>query len=302
MKSTLNWSVTLALGITIIVTSVATAQTPPDVGKPQGNTLNFFSTDMFGGVLGHRQQGAFGNLTAANSRWIGIGRAPVPQRELYGMRIQDELFSALFSINDADPAQTARSAKDVEIQWGGPHENFPFLKFQYLLDSSTSREVMNLNGNGRLIVAPEETNVSNINFWVLGSANISGDLTLGGSLYQSSDRRLKENIKPLVSAEDKGGVANSDLFERLLKIEGVTYNLKSADVFTEEIGLIAQDVKKQFPELVVEDDKGMMAVNYTGLVPVLVEGMKEQQTKIESLNDRVERLETQLETLLENLP
>jgi len=56
------------------------------------------------------------------------------------------------------------------------------------------------------------------------------------------------------------------------------------------IGFIAQDLQKIFPDLVEEDDMGFLAVDYIGLIPVIVEAMKEQQTQIEELKEQNKQL------------
>jgi hypothetical protein len=50
----------------------------------------------------------------------------------------------------------------------------------------------------------------------------------------------------------------------------------------QKIGVLAQDIEKVFPELVSESN-GVKSVNYQGLVPVLINALKEQQKEIEIL-------------------
>lgn len=59
------------------------------------------------------------------------------------------------------------------------------------------------------------------------------------------------------------------------------------------MGLIAQEVKEILPEIVGTDDNGYHSVQYTALVPVLIKALQEQQTQIEELKRRVEKLENQ---------
>ena len=66
----------------------------------------------------------------------------------------------------------------------------------------------------------------------------------------------------------------------------------------QKIGVLAQEIQEVFPELVSEDDNEMLAVNYQGLVPVLINAlkeqnvkMKEQETKYMEQEQRLERLE-----------
>ena len=88
-----------------------------------------------------------------------------------------------------------------------------------------------------------------------GDATVSNDLTVSGDVVISSDARLKSNIVSLGSTLSK-----------LLQIDGKSYEMKGK----QKIGVLAQEIKKVFPELVSEDDNEMLAVNYQGLVPVPV--------------------------------
>jgi hypothetical protein len=56
------------------------------------------------------------------------------------------------------------------------------------------------------------------------------------------------------------------------------------------IGVLAQDIEKVFPELVSETN-GIKSVNYLGLVPVLINALKEQDSKMKEQEQRLERLE-----------
>ena len=63
-----------------------------------------------------------------------------------------------------------------------------------------------------------------------------------------------------------------------------------------QIGLLAQNVEKVMPEAVNEMD-GFKGVDYAKLVPLLIEGIKEQQKQIETSNDKVEKLNQQVSEL-----
>ena len=110
-----------------------------------------------------------------------------------------------------------------------------------------------------------------------GDTTVSNDLTVGGDIVVSSDSRLKANIVSLGST-----------LAKLLLIDGKTYTIKKNG--KQKIGVLAQDIQKVFPELVTTDDKDMLAVNYQGLVPVLINALKEQDDKISRLEKLVEKL------------
>jgi hypothetical protein len=66
-------------------------------------------------------------------------------------------------------------------------------------------------------------------------------------------------------------------------------------------GFLAQELKEVFPELVTTDDKGMLSINYIGLIPYLVEAMKEQQTEIEILQNLVKDQELEIIKIKEHI-
>ena len=103
----------------------------------------------------------------------------------------------------------------------------------------------------------------------------TGTYTFDGDVAISSDARLKSNIVSLGSTLPK-----------LLQIDGKSYEMKGK----QKIGVLAQEIKEVFPELVSEDDNEMLAVNYQGLVPVLINALKEQQSEIDELKEMVQEL------------
>ena len=110
-----------------------------------------------------------------------------------------------------------------------------------------------------------------------GNTTINNDLTVTGDIVVSSDAKLKANIVSLGST-----------LAKLLLIDGKTYTMKKNG--KQKIGVLAQDIQKVFPELVTTDDKERLAVNYQGLVPVLINALKEQDDKISRLEKLVEKL------------
>ena len=134
-------------------------------------------------------------------------------------------------------------------------------------------------GNGETISNASDGTVTITSGTVSLSSNatIGNDLTVSGDIVVSSDARLKANIVSLGST-----------LARLLLIDGKTYTMKKDG--KQKIGVLAQDIQKVFPELVSEDDNEMLAVNYQGLVPVLINALKEQDDKISRLEVLVEKL------------
>jgi hypothetical protein len=135
--------------------------------------------------------------------------------------------------------------------------------------------------------------------------DVEGDVKSKGVLL-TSDMRLKRNISNLNS---------SNCLDKIMQLQSVTYNyrydkspyqgplpsgeelteikLKTIEAEKEDLGeqeakilrhgFIAQDMKEILPDLVREDESGFYSVDYIGVIPVLVEAMKEQQTQINAL-------------------
>jgi hypothetical protein len=127
----------------------------------------------------------------------------------------------------------------------------------------------------------------------------------------SSDIRLKTDIKDIPSdAISKLSNLNAKSYKPLLLPTKDHNNLVKSDTIVANtvidslqqkttFGFIAQDIYKYFPELVNEDKDGYLSVNYIGLIPILVEAMKEQQVKIEQLEKKVAAMSKQKTKTLE---
>ncbi len=107
-----------------------------------------------------------------------------------------------------------------------------------------------------------------------GSQTTAIVIDSNGNLHSnSSDIRLKENIKPLDNSLDK-----------ILKLRGVSFTWKANPEYGTRIGFIAQEFEKVIPELAFTNPvDGYKGINYAEVTAVLVEAVKEQQKIIEKL-------------------
>ena len=112
-----------------------------------------------------------------------------------------------------------------------------------------------------------------------GAVAATGNITA----FASSDKRLKKNIIKIENPIDKIKKLNGIFFEWK---EG--YDEKVQNKIN--IGVIAQEVQRVLPEIVKERDDGYLAIKYEQLIPVLIEGMKEQQKQIDELKQKLEEL------------
>ena len=73
--------------------------------------------------------------------------------------------------------------------------------------------------------------------------------------------------------------------KELLFVSRMKVKFQGPNDAIEKIGLLAQEVQKAFPELVKQagDAEGTLSVNYQGMIPVLINAIKEQQKQIDEL-------------------
>jgi len=129
----------------------------------------------------------------------------------------------------------------------------------------------------------------------IGTCGPSEKLEVDGNVkanafFYSSDRRLKKDIKPISNALDK-----------ILQLEGVFFKWKDNDNDEKNnLGLIAQDVEKIFPELVSTSEiTGLKSVQYGNLVAPLVDAIKEQQAQAEEQQKQINELKEEIKKLKE---
>lgn len=117
--------------------------------------------------------------------------------------------------------------------------------------------------------------------------DVNGNIRANTTVY-TSDRRFKTDINNLNAA-----------IEKIKQMQGVSYKLSGDDQQplnagqtgkNKQFGLIAQDLRLIYPELVYEDTKGYLSVDYVSLIPVLIEAIKEQQGQIDDLKKKIEEI------------
>lgn len=147
-----------------------------------------------------------------------------------------------------------------------------------LYDYGPNIAVQDYNGNTVFWVKSSNSTYT-YTLWIAGSAYASS------GVWTASDSRLKTNIIPLM-----------DVLRKVDLLNGVQYEWNTKDFPQmnfergQQIGIIAQDIEKIFPELVKTDDKGYKSVAYDKLSVVAISAIKEQQKEIESLKTEIELL------------
>jgi hypothetical protein len=130
----------------------------------------------------------------------------------------------------------------------------------------------------------------------VGNGEFGGTVTASCGLLACSDLRYKKNIVPLTNT-----------ISSIQLLNGVYYHWDKENFpekqFTDhrQIGIIAQELEKVFPEVVHTDDSGYKTVDYSRLSPVLLEAIKEQQQIIDVQNKRLDHQQEQIDVLITEL-
>ena len=111
-----------------------------------------------------------------------------------------------------------------------------------------------------------------------GTLHVDGDVIAYSSSI-ASDKNLKDNITNI-----------DNPIEKVKQLNGVTFNWKKNG--KESGGVIAQEVQQVLPGLVsqvqeLNDSTSHLAVDYNGIIGLLVETVKEQQKQIDDLKSRI---------------
>ena len=142
----------------------------------------------------------------------------------------------------------------------------------------SSAEMVRINSSGNVGIGTTSPSAK---------LDVYGNIAVSGSTVHTSDRRLKEKITPLGNSLDK-----------ILQLNGYHYYWKDKSVSARrQVGVIAQEVKAVFPDLVLQNPHtGFYSVNYEGLIPPLIESTKELYGLCAMSGKQVDQLAQQIQS------
>ena len=114
----------------------------------------------------------------------------------------------------------------------------------------------------------------------------------------SSDERLKTNIADIRNSLDVILQLNPKIYDLTVPAndqsisekelpEGAKYAQPDPEILKNQTGFLAQEISETLPHLVSKDDQGYLSLNYIGLIPYLVDAIKEQNKEIEALREQI---------------
>ncbi len=107
----------------------------------------------------------------------------------------------------------------------------------------------------------------------------------------------QKSIDKVSSSADTSIVSSTELTDKEKKDKEFfeKYDKENKAPKGKRLGFIAQDLQKVFPELVDQDSAGYFYVDYVGLIPVIIEALKEQQSIIDAQSLKIKELKDKIE-------
>jgi hypothetical protein len=256
--------------------------TTPGVELEVDGDVSGSGLGSFGTVYAGTHITASGNISGSSTSTGSFGK--VEATTLRGGRLE---FDGATDYLDVafDGSLYIVSAGDVHVEPGGGELN---VNANVVPDTDSADDLGSTSKYWRNAYIDSVTTTGNVSgsstsHLTMGQISSSGDVVADGDIiaYNSSDERLKDNIQVIKGSLDKIG-----------EIRGVEFdwNEKSPGWARErghDVGVIAQEVQKVIPEIVVERKNGFLGVDYKRLVPLLIESIKELKQEVEDLKKKV---------------
>lgn len=217
-------------------------------------------------------------MTIKSNGYVGIGQifatgsAPSASLHVYG---QSETYPLVVTRQTTGDLGI-KLAKQNSGHWNILNEGNR-LSFAYLgTDGTSNTKLLRLETSGQLM--PDADDSAKLG----GASNRWSELHVG-SIFETSERALKENI-----------VSQASQLDNIMKLNPVEFNWKNGSKKSK--GFIADEVSEVFPELVSTDETGKATgIEYTKMISVLTQGMKELNEVVKSQQETIEKLIKKIE-------
>ena len=110
-------------------------------------------------------------------------------------------------------------------------------------------------------------------------------------IFHSFSPVIHRNVDKRDETKKENMVEIQNALASLKNLHGYRFNYIDDESKQIVLGVKAQEIREEYPETVGEDDAGTLYVNYTMLIPVLLQSINELSNKVNALEAKVNRLE-----------
>lgn len=132
--------------------------------------------------------------------------------------------------------------------------------------------------SGALSTSTTSQQYVNVNVYMNNGELYAYKMHAPQGFFQDSDKN-KKNIISDISLEKA--------YDLIDKCQTIIYTLKTDETNKEQIGMIAQEVQEFFPEIISEDENGMLSLDYSRLTVVILKVLKDLIIKINNIENKV---------------
>ena len=212
------------------------------------------------------------NITSTGN--VGIGTTPSAWSQFTAIQLGGNTYNAIATSNNylniaANSYFDGSNFRYISSSFSSRYQQSDGTHIWYIAGSGTAGNTvsysapMMITTSGNLLVGTQSDNGERL--------YVSGSIRATGSITANSDISLKKNLLKIENA-----------LEKIEQINGYTYELK-ADDSKRHAGVIAQEIQTVLPEIVNTGNDGLMGVEYGNISALLIEAIKEQNTKIKNL-------------------
>jgi len=191
-----------------------------------------------------------------------------------GRRISADFSNATLTNRASLQSSTTNGNTSIAALPNGSSVEANFVAFNNATPTNASLVQVRVDGTSADLVSGRAGSGTFLPLWFYtnGAKNMelttAGSLIVAGDITSNSDERLKSDIRTIDGA-----------LEKVKQLRGTAYVKDGKD----SIGVIAQEVEKVFPEVVLDGSDGFKSVAYGNLVGVLIEAVKELSARVEQL-------------------
>ena len=273
---------------------------------------NIFPSIVFDQVLPPKFD-TLGNIVSDSIHCKGINYLELTPILVQAVKELDENLSVLLRMPEI-PVLIAPQ-NNINIKYGTKldfkwhkSEDAQYYIFDIAFDSEMSDIYYTRNINDTIIGLDFDFKTDTTIYWAVRAANSNGTSDYSEiryiNYYAGFPKSTAQSFAELSDINMKTDVENiEDALAKIMALQGVSFSWDTINNPNRNLsdgthlGLIAQAVQPILPEVISTDVNGYLYIDYSSLVPVLIESIKDLKYINDSLNQRLNNLESRLDNI-----